>query len=149
MNVFNLTGEAEFDGFMLPGYESNHPPYYIDMPFAFASNLSLTAIASILRACLFTMKSDKRFNAYDKYCYIIVTLCVPHLIVANMLSAVMQIFDVYPLVYIYDRLHGLNPLSNIMDVLEYKEAYDNIHCTDWKKDVNSSNNILENKEVTE
>ena len=146
MNVFNLTGEVALDGFMLPGYESNHPPYYIDMPFSSTSNMTVQSLTEVLLTCFHTMIEDRRFNAYDKQCYAIIGLNAPHLIVANLLTMLMEGFGVTPRIYTYDRLHGINPLGEILGFLKCKEVYDNIRCSDWKTKVNQKSDFINNKE---
>lgn len=131
MNIFNLVNESQ-DGFMLPGYESNHPPYIVDMTISSDSNINIMSLGQMLVSPIFeTLVKDTRFNIYDKYCYVVIYPCVPHLIVAHLLQVLLSQFGIFPLVYVFDKLHGLMLLGDIIGFKKYKESYDDFHNKDW------------------
>jgi len=145
MNIFNLVGE-KLDGSVFPGYEPGPVPYIVDMPISPTSNMTLESLASMLLSpILYTVVQDKRFKArHDTH--IVINCCVPHLIVVVLLEAFLSQWDKIPRVWINEGMRGLVELGDAMNYQRLKETYENLHCTDWKKNVNQKSDFIDNKE---
>lgn len=132
MNLFNLTDET-LNTFLLMDSGKKIFPYVINMVVANHSNLSpetlgLAYIFPVLQAVL----KDRHFNIRDKTCYIVLQQYMTHMLVALMLSMLLGKFEVSPLIFTLDKLHGVQALMNLTEFDRYKEEYNNFHNTDWK-----------------